>query len=338
MNPTHAHHQPLPITIIGQGLAGSLLAWQLLEHHMHITIISDQQASASRVAAGLINPITGTRFVLAAQTPGMLKYASQFYQDIEKKLNICCYFPTSIHRFFQNHDEQLRCEKRLKQTEYQAFLGTTIPNGIIQQHAARLDTNVLLDGLQAYFAQHPRVTLRNANTSAALPVAGINIYCEGYKVVHNPLFSWLPMQPSHGEIISCSSPTTLPPEARMQCQWVLPTSEHICRIGATFDPDIKQPTLHEKSRHALMLAGQRILGNTHLTLTKHEAGIRPNTIDKQPFIGFHPRHHEKAIFNGFGSRGSLLIPWYAHAFCNTLLAHTPLPQEANILRYAQRCV
>ena len=49
--------------IIGQGLAGSLLAWELINRNCKVVIIDNGQENASQVAAGLINPIAGQRFV-----------------------------------------------------------------------------------------------------------------------------------------------------------------------------------------------------------------------------------------------------------------------------------
>ena len=67
------------------------------------------------------------------------------------------------------------------------------------------------------------------------------------------------------------------------------------------------------------------------TLINHEANIRPCTLDKQAFIGHHPQHPQFAIFNGFGAKGSLQIPWYSKHFVDALLNNT-LPLS-NIQRH-----
>ena len=44
--------------ILGQGLAGSLLAWHLIGGGQKVRVIDDaHRSSASKVAAGLINPL-----------------------------------------------------------------------------------------------------------------------------------------------------------------------------------------------------------------------------------------------------------------------------------------
>ena len=49
--------------IIGQGLAGSLLAWELIQRRCSVVVVDNGNENASQIAAGLINPITGMRFV-----------------------------------------------------------------------------------------------------------------------------------------------------------------------------------------------------------------------------------------------------------------------------------
>lgn len=67
---------------------------------------------------------------------------------------------------------------------------------------------------------------------------------------------------------------------------------------------------------------------------RQEAGIRPTTLDKQPFIGHHPKHPELIIFNGFGAKGSLQIPWYCQCLANNLMYNQAIPENSHIMRYA----
>ena len=70
--------------IIGQGLAGSMLAFQLIARGQRVLVIdNDYQGNASQVAAGIINPITGHRLNL---TEGFVDYyacAMAFYDQLE---------------------------------------------------------------------------------------------------------------------------------------------------------------------------------------------------------------------------------------------------------------
>ena len=153
-------------------------------------------------------------------------------------------------------------------------------------------------------------------------------------MMNNPLFSWLPLQPAHGEIITCTTDKTLPDAIINKSKWLLPTGKHSCRVGATYNTKISAPTLLETSKSQLHQFAQCVFKETRaFEVTQHQAGIRPTTLDKQPFIGFHPQHQNNAIFNGFGSRGSLMIPWYAD-----LMVNNATPNHADIQRYTHLCV
>ena len=334
MFPASSNPKNTPIIIVGGGLAGSILAWSFIQQGINILLYADDKACASRVAAGLINPVTGQRFVLAEHTPDMLSFAKAFYHNIEQNLGINCFFEKPMKRLFLSEKECINCKKRLKNDNYANFLKEETPpqtlnaehSGITQTQTAWLDTNTLLDALHQYFEQHDCITYANfSNHNTEQHV----IYCEGYHMQRNPLFSWLPLQPAHGEIITCKTDKPLPDYIINKGKWLLPMSEHQCRIGATYETDLDTPTVQATSKQQLLTFAGGIFTKPHsFEVIKHQAGIRPATLDKQPFIGTHPKYNNLHIFNGFGSRGSLMIPWYANQFCN----HN-IPVAANISRY-----
>lgn len=74
--------------IAGQGLAGSLLAWFLLKQGSTILVVDDGfQASSSRVAAGIIHPITGRRLVKTWQADTLIPFAFNCYREMESTLD-----------------------------------------------------------------------------------------------------------------------------------------------------------------------------------------------------------------------------------------------------------
>ena len=65
----------------------------------------------------------------------------------------------------------------------------------------------------------------------------------------------------------------------------------------------------------------------------YSAGIRPTTRDRKPFIGTHPKHKNLHIFNGLGSKGVTLAPYYSNQLVEYLTAGAFLDKEVNIDRY-----
>jgi glycine/D-amino acid oxidase-like deaminating enzyme len=64
--------------IIGQGLAGSLLVRSLRSRGCRVAVVDDRwQSAASQVAAGLMTPLTGRRFTLTPDYPGLFARAGE---------------------------------------------------------------------------------------------------------------------------------------------------------------------------------------------------------------------------------------------------------------------
>ena len=57
---------PDPIMICGQGLAGTLLAWELVRLGSRVVVVDPgETVTSSKVAAGIVTPITGKRVALS---------------------------------------------------------------------------------------------------------------------------------------------------------------------------------------------------------------------------------------------------------------------------------
>jgi glycine/D-amino acid oxidase-like deaminating enzyme len=67
-------------------------------------------------------------------------------------------------------------------------------------------------------------------------------------------------------------------------------------------------------------------------ILKHKAGLRPATFDRKPFIGFHDKHKNVAIFNGFGSKGVSLIPYFAMNLADHICFGKKMSLEVNPIR------
>ena len=70
--------------IVGQGLAGTQLAWRLFQRGKRVVLIDrDEAVTASKAAAGLVNPITGQRINLSWRLHEFLPVALEFYRYVE---------------------------------------------------------------------------------------------------------------------------------------------------------------------------------------------------------------------------------------------------------------
>ena len=62
------------------------------------------------------------------------------------------------------------------------------------------------------------------------------------------------------------------------------------------------------------------------------AGVRPATHDRKPYIGLHNSYKTLAIFNGFGTKGVSLTPYFAKHFVDVLQGSAALDQEVDVQR------
>ena len=110
----------LDTLIIGQGLAGSLLAIKLLSQGQRIKVIDDNhKTSSTKVAAGVMNPITGKRLVKLWPSKEHESFVIEYYHAIEKELGAKL---LKCHRLVRFLEDTTTYEKRLKDPAYQPIM------------------------------------------------------------------------------------------------------------------------------------------------------------------------------------------------------------------------
>jgi len=317
-------------------------------------LVDNGQENASQVAAGLINPITGMRWVKSADIDYLLPSAVGCYAALAAQFGQVFYIEKPMLRIFQTAQEAHYCQKRQQDPDYRDYWQAqhstdpvpepfAAPFGTVQQkQTGYLNTQALLTCLKDFFitrgcyrqatVDYQAISLTPAPHWQDLSPQRI-IFCEGYHALHNPWFSWLPFQPVKGEILTIRYTAPLPDLIINKGHWLLPTLPNQFRLGATFDRQNLNAQPTKEGKQLLLAALQALTGGglASATVIKHQANIRPCTLDKQPLIGLHPQWPQLAVFNGFGAKGSLQIPWYSQRFADALLQGAPMP--ANIRRH-----
>lgn len=345
---------PADFLIIGQGLAGSLLAWELIQRGCKVVIIDDGQENASQVAAGLINPVTGLRFVKSDDVDNLLPAARRYYSTLSEFFQQSFHIETPLLRLFRSEAELKHARKRLNDPRYENYLGAITASGnaipsletpfgfIEQKQTGYLLTRPLLSCLREFFIARGCYRLtefddRDIQLEPTLRWRDISpkkiIFCTGHHASQNRWFSWLPFRPAKGEILTLAHTGELPGKILNYGNWLVPLNGRQIRIGATFDRDNLNTGVTEAARDYLLTALKQIAPTIKIDLINQQAGIRPCTQDRHPFIGYHPRHPQIAIFNGFGAKGSLQIPWHSQRFADSLLNNAPLPSSCTIQRF-----
>ncbi|MCK5872270.1 MAG: FAD-binding oxidoreductase, partial [Methylococcales bacterium] len=330
--------------IIGQGLAGSLLGFELIQRGFKIAILDNGVENASQIAAGLINPITGMRFVKSTHVKRLLPAAKAYYQQLEVFFQQQFYIEKPMLRLLNSKKLRENAQKRLEKGDYQPYLGNIVEYGCLtaleQKQTGYLLTRPLLARLKQFFIdcqcyQKILFDYKGLKISKKVSYKNINaqkiIFCEGYLAQENPWFSKLPFQLVKGEILTLENTLPLHDYLLNYGYWMIPLDDMYFRTGATFDREQIDTKITLEAKQILLDKLKGVLPQTiNANVIQQHANVRPCTLDKQPFIGWHPRHPNIGIFNGFGAKGSLQIPYYCQQFSQNLSTNSPLSERVDI--------
>src|SRR3954454_6220521 len=107
--------------IVGQGLCGTFLSYYLSKAGKKVIVIDESNAfTASKVASGIINPVTGRRIVRTWRIEELLPFALKTYKELENEFNKSLVKECSLLDFHPNFQMKEAFEKRL--SEEQEFL------------------------------------------------------------------------------------------------------------------------------------------------------------------------------------------------------------------------
>jgi glycine/D-amino acid oxidase-like deaminating enzyme len=66
---------------------------------------------------------------------------------------------------------------------------------------------------------------------------------------------------------------------------------------------------------------------------EHFAAIRPATLERRPFVGFHPAFPRVGILNGLGTKGCSLAPFFAKQMVEKITDTGSIDPLADITRF-----
>jgi len=341
--------------IVGQGLAGTLLGLELRNAGVCFRIAEGDLAnSASPVAAGILNPITGKRLVKSWRLETFFPTARKTYSELEDMFGLSFFEPTRILRLFQNEKEKQIWKKRKQDPEYIDWLGAQHPPGHFGDtlrddlgsfeilHSGTLDVKALLnaarkmfldDGcmVQTLFSHADLQVSPRASTWQGEEFQKI-IFCEGFRIMDNPWFKRIPMEPARGEVQKVQVQASLPKAILNRGKWLRPEGEGIYQAGATHSWDKLLSGPEEKERREMVAGIRSILQNDPLILER-KIGVRSSCKDRRPILGTHPENPSLAILNGLGSKGTLMGPWLARHLAKVIIQGVKPDPELNVQRF-----
>lgn len=346
--------------IVGQGLAGSLLARQLRKAGRKICVLDDGHCSAaSVVAAGMVNPLAGKRLALYPETAHYIDTLERTYAACARDFGRVFFHPLPILRLLQSEAEAERLAERQADTAFAPYIGESFapgeaigsarnPYGAFVTHAGGwLDVPALLTALRADLKQTgclmearfhydelmikgDHIVWRDAIRAHRI------IFCQGWQDSRNPWFDWLRWDPIRGDILTVES-NGLPNERILNGgKWLLPVGRACFRAGATYEREKLEAPPQASDAESILKVLAETWPDASFELQEHACGVRPGTRTQHPFMGQHPEHPSLWLFGGFGSKGTLLIPACAQMLEAFLSHGQTLPSSMDIARQWNR--
>lgn len=337
--------------IVGQGLAGSCLALQLLEKGKRILVVDQyDEHSATQVAAGLFNPITGRVMSKTWKADLLFPYLHDFYTKAEELTGETFFHPMSLYRPFVSVEEQNEWMGKSANVEFADYIDSVLlapiqPDqvknpfgGLSLKQCGYLDTSAFTRAVRKYVSQKGTLLMEwfdeNELTFTETGVIYKNynadkiVLCQGVQALSAKLFSWLPIRQLKGETLTIQTNPIIS-TIYNRGVYVVPG---IWKVGATYQANDLTPATTLNARAELTQKLDELVSFPYEIITQ-SWGMRPTTPDRRPILGAHPQHSKAVIFNGLGTKGVSLAPYFSGVLAAWLENGAPINKEVDIDRY-----
>lgn len=337
--------------IVGQGLCGTLLSRLLLKAGHSVLVIDDNSGgAASRVAGGIVNPVTGKRLVRTWLIEELLPFAHGTYEKIAEELALDLVQETHILDFFPARESADLFARRAAQDptylhelnedwspvfRYNYGIGDICPALLVNLGALLAGWREFLRQkemlLEAYFdvaqieVSDDGIVYRDISASQV-------IFCDGATCENNPWFAALPWSKDKGESLILSIPGLPASAVYKQGVSIVPWLDGLFWVGASHDWKFTDPGPTPAFRESIEQQLNYWLKLPY-TVEDHIVALRPANLDRRPFVGFHPTCKNVGILNGMGGKGISMAPWAAMHMAGYMTAGSPLPAEIDISRF-----
>lgn len=318
-----------PLFIVGQGLAGTLLGWACERAGLAFEVVDQgHESAASRVAAGIINPITGQRLVTSWRVEALLPLAWTTYRELECALGVPLIRAMRVRRLFRDERERRIFAEKKASGVLAPYAGEADAAGFWIEGAAQVETGVLIAAMRKRWEQSGRLMVRTV--TAAECAERTTVLCLGAVVLEGG--KRLPWRAAAGEILEITTDGLAPDVILNDGSWVLPTTPVRARVGATYRLGGEGEAEH--SRQPLNAAARRLLGEVPFTSLGLESGWRATTADRHPLIGWLDGGVRVGVLTGLGSKGALLAPWAAEQWRNHLMTGANFDPTVDVRRFS----
>jgi glycine/D-amino acid oxidase-like deaminating enzyme len=341
--------------IVGQGISGTWLAYYLGKANKSFLVIDNNQSNpSSRIAAGIISPVTGRRIVKTWMIDELLEFLVPAYEEFGSELGINAIEQKSLVDFHPTPQMKLAFDERLKENAeflfkpadqqlYNEVFNYDFGFGEVSSCYVANLTEVLSGWRKKLLANDQLLEEdfeidQLLQTDSGIIYKNIKaekiIFCDGITSSQNPYFKNLPFALNKGEAILIESADI--PSSRIFKKGMMLTSveDGIYWVGSNYLWEFTDDQPSEQFKKQT----ESLLNNwlkVPFRIVDHKASIRPANIERRPFVGFHPAYKNIGLLNGMGTKGCSLAPFFAKQLTEHITSGKEILPDADIKRFSK---
>lgn len=331
-------HKHIDVLIVGQGIVGSLLALRLMEQGRSVLVVDDgYQSSASKIAAGMMNPVSGLRLSKLWKCELDRLFVLERYRQLEMLLGVSFLQVYSLVRFLSRPLEMGYFKKRVSDLTYSLDMKLDVDVSFFESvcnvgmacfrtpKVYRIDVPCFLEAVWHYLLE------QNACVNASFEYSDLLIesesvyweghafqsviFCEGAHGEKNPFFKDLDWDNSYGDILTVTCLGVPYRTILNHGKWLCPIGNGVFKYGAS--AYWENSVVSRGESESFLRENLSSFLKVPFDVQSVSCGVRPVMKQRQPVSFFHSEYPCLGIINGFGGTGMSQAPLVIEQFVST---------------------
>lgn len=351
-----SHSGPFDYLIVGQGLAGTCLAHCLESNFNKKVFFVDRDGGerCSRKAAGTFNPIVPRTFTSTWKSHELIPFLNNFYREFGEKLGLNLLNHQPVFKMFHDANQRNVWKDKSKDEATAPFMdheivekieGVTGPFGFgVVKQSGNIDMVGMLDAYRIHLKEkdllleesfdYDCLEFKKEHIEYKNMKVNKVVFCLGHENKENPFFKDLPFKLAKGEILIIKVKNWNPKGIINNKINIVPMGNELYWAGSTFDWENLNTEVSQAGKKGLIAQIKKTI-SVEFEVVEHVAGIRPTVRDRRPLLGEHQKLKNIYVFNGMGTRGVMLAPYFANQMALHMEYGEKLDKEADIRRFSE---